>query len=61
MKYIIKKSLYNMNIKHKKNFDFCNISATIGCNVTQMSTPQHVFQMNFTYILDILLLKNTFR
>ena len=31
------------------------------CNITQISTPQHVFLRNFSYILNTLLLQNTFR
>ena len=34
---------------------------TIVCNITQISTPQHVFLRNFPYILNTLLLQNTFR
>ena len=30
-------------------------------NITQISTPQYVFLRNFPYILNILLLQNTFR
>ena len=32
-----------------------------ACNITQISTPQHVFLRNFPYILNTLLLQNTFR
>ena len=33
----------------------------MACYITQISTPQHVFLSNFPYILNILLLQNTFR
>ena len=32
-----------------------------ACNITQISTPQRVFLRNFPYILNTLLLQNTFR
>ena len=32
-----------------------------ACNITQISTPQHVFLRNFPNILNTLLLRNTFR
>ena len=32
-----------------------------ACNITQISTPQRVFLRNVPYILNTLLLQNTFR
>ena len=32
-----------------------------ACNITQISTPQHTFLRNFPYILNTLLLQNSFR
>ena len=33
----------------------------ISCNIPQISTPQYVFLKDFPYILNTLLLQNTFR
>ena len=32
-----------------------------ACNITQISTPRHVYLRNFPYVLNSLLLQNTFR
>ena len=45
MRYITK--INNMNIKHNKNFDFCNISATINAAVLFYFLKLQKFSRNF--------------